>query len=93
MDAKIQSTQQDVQHLAEAGDRVYEEKIKAEVEPQMAGKYLAIDPETGDWFAGDTIMEADEQARKKYPHKVFFLKRVGFRAVFHLHGFRGLTSV
>jgi len=93
MTTNTQSTQQDVDRLAEAGERVYEEKIKAQVEPRLTGKYLAIEPDSGEYFVGETMGEAGERAREKYPQKRFHLKKVGFRAAVHIHGFRGLFAV
>ncbi|MBI1972519.1 hypothetical protein HYS50_00765 [Candidatus Woesearchaeota archaeon] len=46
------------------------------------GKIVAIDPDTGDYFIGSDTLEACDFGKKKYPHKQFYLKRVGARTAF-----------
>lgn len=58
-------------------DKIYEQ-IKAKVERDYKGKIIAIELESGDFFIGDSELEAFEKASKKYPGKVFVYKRVGF---------------
>lgn len=48
-------------------------------------KFMAIDAESGDYFLGDTMIEADTQARAKYPGKVFYVGRIGYRAAIKYH--------
>lgn len=43
------------------------------------GKAIAINTETGDYFIGETGIEATQKAKNKYPDKIFFLGRVGYR--------------
>jgi hypothetical protein len=50
------------------------------MEANYMGKIVAIDPETEDYFIGDSGIEATDKGRKKYPDKIFFLVRVGSRA-------------
>jgi len=56
------------------------ETIRNEMEANYKGKIVAIDPETGDYFIGNSGIEAGQKAREKYPDKIFFLIRVGARA-------------
>lgn len=53
------------------------EKLKG-----LEGKFVAIEPASGDYFIGTDPLEAYEQAKKKHPSKQFFYKRVGTRAAF-----------
>jgi hypothetical protein len=53
------------------------ETIRDEMEANYKGKIVAIDPETGDYFIGNSGIEAGDKAREKYPDKIFFLVRVG----------------
>src|SRR5688572_3493194 len=68
--------------LAEAGQRLYEEKLRPKLEPRFTGKIVAIDVESGDYFLGDTLHEANQKARQKYPRRVFYAVKVGYPAVF-----------
>lgn len=56
------------------------ETIRDDMEANYKGKIVAIDPETGDYFIGNSGIEAGDKAREKYPDKRFFLIRVGARA-------------
>ena len=66
--------------MAEKGWAIYQ-RIKDALEPQHKGEIVAIEVDSGDYFLGRTTVEAGERARKKYPDKVFYFIRVGFRAV------------
>lgn len=46
------------------------------------GKIIAIDMESGDYFVGNDTLDAYEKARKKYPSREFFFKRVGSKTTY-----------
>jgi hypothetical protein len=48
------------------------------------GKIAAIEPESGEWFLGEDILEAVEKAKEKHPQKAFYFLRVGYPAA-HFH--------
>jgi hypothetical protein len=69
--------------LAEVGERLYEENLKTKLEPTTHnGKIVVIDAESGDYFLGKNLHEANEEARKKYANKVFYAIKVGYPAVY-----------
>ena len=72
----------DKNELVEKGKEIYK-KIKDRLEPEHKGEIVAIEIKTGDYFLGKDLVEADEKAREKYPDAVFFLARIGYRAVWH----------
>ena len=43
---------------------------------------MAIEVESGEYFVGETLTEADAKAREKYPDRVFYVVRVGRPAVY-----------
>lgn len=57
------------------------EKIKEELLPQHKGKMVVIEVDSGDYFMGDTGVDALHKAKKKYPDKIFVLKGLGFETV------------
>jgi len=70
--------------LPELGDKawvIYEMKLKQELEPKFKGQFVAIEVDSGDWFLGETPIEAALKAREKYPDKLFHMIRIGYRAV------------
>jgi len=72
----------DKNELVDKGEEVYA-KIKDKLEPAHKGEIVAIEIKTGDYFLGKDVIEADEKAREKYPDEVFYLARIGYRAVWH----------
>lgn len=72
------------EELTEKGEEIYS-RIGKELEEKYLGKFAAIDVESGEYFIGDRVVEAVRKARKKHPRKVFYIKRIGFKA---LHIFR-----
>jgi len=46
---------------------------------------VAIEPDTGDYFLGQSVIEAIEKGRERYPDSVFHVIRIGYPVV---HVFR-----
>ena len=72
--------------LSEAGKRVYEERLKAVLEPDHVGEFVAIEPESGRYFLGESGLEAMLSAREAMPGSLFFLARVGYPAANKIGG-------
>ena len=73
--------------LVESGQRVYEERLRMLLEPAQAGRYVAIEPVSGEYFLGDTGTEALLDARRALPKAMFYLARVGYPAADTLSGY------
>ena len=58
--------------------------IREELESEHAGEVVAIDPESGDYFLGKTLGEANERAFARYPDKLLCFVRIGSSAVMPL---------
>lgn len=56
------------------------ENINKKLLDKYMGKIIAIDPDTGDYFIGDSELDAYKKAIKKYPKQQFVFKRVGFKS-------------
>ncbi len=78
----VQSNSVNVKRLAEVAQRLYEEKLRPQLEPHYDGQIVVIDGESGDYFMGENLHEANEKARKKYPGHVFYAIKVGHPAVY-----------
>ena len=76
--------------IARKGERLYQTKLKAVLEPEHTGMFAAIEVDSGDYFLGTDLSEAFEQARAKHREKKFFFVRVGYRAAFKLRSPRPL---
>lgn len=64
--------------VAELGKKFYEEKLKPILEPTENGKFVSIEPESGEYFVGNTDVEAALKGKEKFPEKILFLARIGF---------------
>jgi len=67
--------------LAAQGEKIYDEKLKGILEPEHNGEIVAIEVESGDYFLGNSIVEATEKAKRKYPDRLFHVIKVGYPAV------------
>jgi hypothetical protein len=48
------------------------------------GMIAAIEPETGEWFLGENVIEAFKKARSGCPEGTFYFVRVGYPSA-HVH--------
>jgi len=70
--------------IAEAGERIYQEKFRAEMEAAHRGKFLAINVVKETASLGDTPEQAFDAARAADPAGVFHLVRVGYAGAFQM---------
>jgi hypothetical protein len=68
--------------LLQRGMKLYEERLKSELEPEHDGEMLAVEVECGDYFLGRTATEAYRKAKAKHPGAEFAFLRVGAKAAF-----------
>lgn len=61
-------------------DKIYNERLKTLLEPDLIGKFVAIDVRTGDYFVGDEMLDAYDKGVAKHPGRTFVFKRIGFKA-------------
>lgn len=76
--------------LVAKGKQIYESRLKAVLEPEHNGEFVVIEPDSGDYYLGDTWSAASEKALTEHPHSRFFLAKVGHRAAV---SFRHRTSL
>jgi hypothetical protein len=76
----------EVSSVIRRGERIYEERLKAELEKSHMHAYVVIDPESGDHFIGRTLGDATAQARAAHPDRITYIARVGHSAAFHIGG-------
>ena len=76
----------DTRAVIDRARRLYTGRLQSELEAQHLNRFVAIEPESGDYFLGDTFDEAVRSARARYPSRVSHTIRIGHRAAFHLGG-------
>jgi len=70
--------------VAEKAKVIYENKLRLELEKEQLGKYVAIEPESGDYFLGETFDDAVNAAIDAHPERLTHTIRVGHVAALHL---------
>jgi hypothetical protein len=68
--------------IADVGNRIYNERYKAEYEQKYLHQFAAVDVLSGGAALGATAMEAVTKAHEMYPEGFFHLIRVGHAAAF-----------
>lgn len=66
--------------------QIYANRLQAELESRHMDRFVAIEPESGEYFLGDTFDEAVKSARTEYPSRLSHTIRIGHRAAFHIGG-------
>ncbi len=70
--------------VARRAERIYSDRLHVLLEPLHLHEFVAIEPESGDYFLGQTLSEAVQTARISYPDRLVFAMRVGYSAAVHL---------
>jgi len=63
---------------------IYEERLRADLESKHRDKFVAIEPDSGEFFIGSTYSESVMAAREAHPDQISFVIRVGHDAAIHL---------
>ena len=66
--------------VAAAARRIYDEQLRALLKPTHEDAFVAIEPDSGDYFLGRTLSEAISAARVNYPDRLSHAVRVGHAA-------------
>lgn len=72
--------------IIERAKRLYAERLQMELERDHFNRFVSIEPESEEFFLGDTIDEAVQSAVKKHPTRRSFTIRIGHRAALHIGG-------
>ena len=76
-------TKPDVDEFVRRAEEVYNTRLRQILEPQHVDEFVAIEPESGDYFLGKTLSEAIGAARRSYPDRLAHAMRVGHKAALH----------
>lgn len=64
--------------------KLFDEQLRQRLEVSSHGKFICIEPQSGEYFIGDTFDEAVNQAIDAYPDRLTHTLRVGHSAALHL---------
>jgi len=74
---------QDLKQLVRDAKHLYEEKLRSLLEQSHRDEFVAIEPQSSEYFLGRTLSEAIGAARKAYPDRLSHAMRVGHEAGIH----------
>ena len=73
----------EVAEFVRRAEEVYTKRLRAILEPDHVDEFVAIEPESGDYFLGKTLSEAMAAAHRAYPGRLAHAMRIGHRAAVH----------
>ncbi len=73
----------DIELFVRRAEEVYDKRLRGVLEPDHANEFVAIEPESGDYFLGKTLSEAMGAARRSHPDRLAHAMRVGHQAALH----------
>jgi hypothetical protein len=74
----------DLQAVKKRAKSLYESRLRDDLERTSLGKFLCIEPESGQYFLGETFDDAVDAALDAFPDRLTFTLRVGYPAALHL---------
>ncbi len=66
------------EEFARRGKEIYEREVRAQVEAENRGKYVAIDIETGTWEMDASETQASDRLRQRVPDSKTWMMRIGY---------------
>ena len=72
------------EEVVRRGREIYENKIRAEVEPEHDGDFVAVDVESGAWEIGRDDVAVSDGVLQRNPQAVLYLLRVGRRTAYRI---------
>lgn len=82
------TTENQTESIAEQAKAIYEAKIRAQVEAEHFGDFLALDVDSGDWEVDKNLLDASNRLRARRPQTRTFFLRVGHAAAVVMSGVR-----
>jgi hypothetical protein len=64
--------------VAQRSEQLYEQRLRAQLEPTHRGTFVTIEPTSEDYFLGRTLSEAVQAARRAHPDRLTYTLRIGF---------------
>jgi hypothetical protein len=70
--------------VARRAEELYAKTLRRELENSHGNEYVAIEPDSAEYFLGATLSEAMQAARRAHPDRLAFGMRVGHSTAVHL---------
>lgn len=72
--------------IAQRGQALYDQQIRAKLDAGDKGKFLVLDIETGAYEIDKNELTALKRAKAKNPNAALYILRVGYTAAYRLGG-------
>lgn len=72
--------------IVQRGQTLYDQQIRAQVDPSHKGKFLVLDIETGEYEIDADELAAVRRAKVKKPDAPLYILRVGYATAYKLGG-------
>jgi hypothetical protein len=79
-------TSDQARHNSDRAWRIYDERLRAALEADHHGRFVAVEPDSGDHFLADTLDAAAAAAQAAHPARRAHVLRVGHPAALHIGG-------
>ncbi|MDZ4820287.1 MAG: hypothetical protein SGJ20_15075 [Planctomycetota bacterium] len=73
----------DIEQFVRRAEEVYAQRLSQMLEPDHANEFVAIEPDSGDYYLGKTLSEAMGAAHRSHPDRLVHAMRVGHPAALH----------
>ncbi len=70
--------------VIERAKHLYAKRLQQDLEANHGNRFVAIEPDSGEFFLGDTFDQAVKSARQKFPSRLSHTIRIGHQAAFHI---------
>jgi hypothetical protein len=77
-------TESEVHEFVRCAEAIYANRLQVILEPARVDEFVAIEPDSGDYFLGNTLNEAARAARKVYPDRLTHVMRIGSATALHI---------
>ena len=75
---------EETQSVIARAKEIFEQRLRSHLEANHRDQFVAIEPDSGEFFVADTFDAAVKMARSKYPSRVSHTIRIGHAAAFHI---------
>jgi hypothetical protein len=72
--------------IIDRAKQLYAERLQTALEAEHRDRFVAIEPESGDYFLADTLDEAADAAQAAHPTRRSHVIRIGHKAALHIGG-------
>ena len=72
------------EEIVERGEALYTQRIRAQVEPDNVGKFLALDIGTGAYEMDEDELAAVQRVKANNPNAVLYILRIGYATAYRL---------